>query len=275
MVEFKDREKAGDFESLKTRQRYLVTQANDLAKAFGNLTTFQHKILDYCFSFVSEKDSKDKVYSDSLSNLIRHLGLEDSGANYKRVAKDIRTLYNKTLIDLVSKDGNEITLTTLFSYVTISKNGKKGWGFRFKFSELLAPLVFQLEKNYYSFSLSELATFRSKYALILVKLWNANLHGMWGKHNELPVKIKGSLDEWELWLLGTDESGKIKHWTPGRLKQNALKPGLEKLEERYGDQIEFTLYTNKAKSANGSKKTTGFELVITPKTIKNDLDELN
>lgn len=33
--------------NLLSRQNYLVTQANDLAKSFGNLTTFEHKVLDY------------------------------------------------------------------------------------------------------------------------------------------------------------------------------------------------------------------------------------
>lgn len=40
--------------ALLSRQDYLVVQGNDLARAFGNLTSFQHKILDYCFSFVKK-----------------------------------------------------------------------------------------------------------------------------------------------------------------------------------------------------------------------------
>lgn len=40
--------------NLLSRQDYLIVQGNDLAKAFGNLTSFQHKILDYCFSFVKK-----------------------------------------------------------------------------------------------------------------------------------------------------------------------------------------------------------------------------
>ena len=38
------------FESLVTRKEYVVFQANDLAKAFGNLTTKQHRLLDFATS---------------------------------------------------------------------------------------------------------------------------------------------------------------------------------------------------------------------------------
>lgn len=42
------------FESLVSRQEYVVFQANDLAKAFGNLTTKQHRLLDFATSYVTK-----------------------------------------------------------------------------------------------------------------------------------------------------------------------------------------------------------------------------
>lgn len=45
-------------QALLKRQDYLVTQGNDLARAFGNLTSFEHKVLDYCFSWIWCKQSK-------------------------------------------------------------------------------------------------------------------------------------------------------------------------------------------------------------------------
>ena len=47
---------------LLDRQDYLVTQANDLARSLGNLSTFQHKVLDYCFSYVTANDNANTVY---------------------------------------------------------------------------------------------------------------------------------------------------------------------------------------------------------------------
>jgi len=42
---------------LLSRQDYLVVQGNDLAKSFGGLKSFEQRVLDYCFSYVT-RDSK-------------------------------------------------------------------------------------------------------------------------------------------------------------------------------------------------------------------------
>lgn len=65
--------------NLLSRQNYLVTQANDLARSFGNLTTFEHKVLDYCFSFVKAEDTSKHTYTVHMLDIIRHLGLNSSG----------------------------------------------------------------------------------------------------------------------------------------------------------------------------------------------------
>ena len=52
-IENKKAKKA--LENLLNRQNYLVTQANELARAFGNLKATEHKILDYCFSYIKKE----------------------------------------------------------------------------------------------------------------------------------------------------------------------------------------------------------------------------
>lgn len=52
MSDIKNKKMDTAMNDLLSRQDYLVTQANELARSFGNLKTFEHKILDYCFSFV-------------------------------------------------------------------------------------------------------------------------------------------------------------------------------------------------------------------------------
>lgn len=37
------------FNNLLDRQEYLVTQANELARSFGNLKMLEHKALDFAF----------------------------------------------------------------------------------------------------------------------------------------------------------------------------------------------------------------------------------
>lgn len=46
-------------DNLLDRQEYLVTQANELARSFGNLTFLEHKALDFCFSYIKKDDDVD------------------------------------------------------------------------------------------------------------------------------------------------------------------------------------------------------------------------
>ncbi|MEY4717337.1 replication initiation protein [Lacticaseibacillus paracasei] len=66
-------------QALLKRQDYLVTQGNDLARAFGNLTSFEHKVLDYCFSFVKSDSKLEEAFNVSTSDILHHLGLSFSG----------------------------------------------------------------------------------------------------------------------------------------------------------------------------------------------------
>lgn len=176
--------------NLLSRQNYLGTQANDLARSFGNLTTFEHKVLDYCFSFAKAEDTSEQTYTIRMLDIIRHLGLNASGKNYQRVGKAFRALNAKTAIYLrTHKNGmNGIVLTSLFDYIEIVEDGE----IEFQFSKKVAPFVFELKQNFYSFKLSELANVRSKYTLTLLKLWNANSRGKLKQ-----ATIKGSLAEWQ------------------------------------------------------------------------------
>lgn len=237
--------------NLLSRQNYLVTQANDLAKSFGNLTTFEHKVLDYCFSFVKAEDTQDQKYVVQMLDIIRHLGLNKSGKNYQRVGEAFRALNTKTAIYMRTyKNGkNGIIMTSLFDYIEIVEDGK----IEFQFSQKVAPYVFELKQNFYSFKLSELANVRSKYALTLLKLWNAN---SFGKLNQ--ATIKGSLMDWETWFLGTDEDGKPKKWSAGRFKQRVLTVSINELAKLY-PKTSFVITTQKE-----GRKVTGYQLDITP-----------
>lgn len=243
--------------NLLSRQNYLVTQANDLARSFGNLTTFEHKVLDYCFSFVKAEDTSKHTYTVHMLDIIRHLGLNSSGKNYQRVGEAFRALNTKTAIYLRTyKNGKSgIIMTSLFDYIEIIEDGK----IEFQFSKKVAPYVFELKQNFYSFKLSELSNVRSKYALTLLKLWNANSMGKLKK-----ATIKGSLEEWQSWFLGSDKDGEPKKWSAGRFRQRVLGVSIKELGELYPKTV-FYLTTEK----NG-RKVTGYRLDITP--VKTALD---
>lgn len=257
VVENKKIDKAID--GLLSREDYLVTQANELARSLGNLTGFQNKVLDYCFSFVKADDVRDKVYETRLLDIIHHLGLSASGASYKRAITAFKTLNERTAIYMRAKmsDGSDgILMTSLFDYIKVGKNGIV----EFRYSREVEPYVFQLRKNFFAFKLAELSAVRSKYTLILMKLWNANGFGNWKpQHNELPdAVLDGSLEEWESWFLGSDDEGNPKHWSAGRFKQNVLRVALKEIDRLYPN-VQYV-----PKEYKEGRKITGFRLEIHP-----------
>lgn len=253
---------------LLNRQDYLVTQANELARSFGNLKTFEHKVLDYCFSFVSKDDNRDKIYELNFYDLIRHLGLYKSGTNYARIAKAFKQLNQGTAIYLrtTKPDGRKgILMTHLFDYIEIIDDGK----ISFRFGQEVAPYIFHLKERFYSFKLSELSRVRSKYTITLLKLWNANAFGKWRNYNDpnsLPpsVTIQGSLEDWQSWFLGSNENGKPKKWPAGRFKQMVLNVATTEIAELYPNTL-ITLTTLK----NG-RKVAGYKLDI--HSVQTNLD---
>lgn len=249
------------FNDLIAREDYLVTQANILAKAFGNLSSLEHKILDFCFSFVQKTDTPDKVYKLEISSALKYLGRNASGRNYTQFMVAFRNLHKETSLAIpFERDGQRgIRLTSLFDYIDVLENGTV----EFRFSSYVAPMVFELKRNYYSFRLSELSLVKSKYTLSLLKLWNSHTYGVWRDYSNpqsLPpaAKITGTLEEWEGWLLGTDETGKPKRWAAGRFKQNALAKAISELERLY-PAVHIDLVTEMA-----HRRTVGFTVTFQP-----------
>jgi plasmid replication initiation protein len=232
---------SGALTKLLDRQDYLVTQANDLARSLGNLTTFEHKVLDYCFSYVQKDDDPSKVYHLSALEVIKHLGLNTSGDSYARVVAAFKGLNESTAIYMQTSkpDGRKgILMTSLFSHIEVIEDGEIEFGF----NQLVAPYVFQLKERFYSFRLSELSQVRSKYTLALMKLWNANALGKWSDRddpNSLPpaATIEGSLEDWESWFLGSDEKGNPIRWPAGRFKKDCLNVAVKELARLYPNSV--------------------------------------
>lgn len=233
---------------LLSREDYVVTQANDLAKAFGKLSAFQHKLLDFCFSYVSKDSKPGTVFKLDTLDVIRHFKLPNNGESYSKVVDMFRSLNVKTPLYLlqIDDDGNQVlVMTHLFSTIRIYRKGS----IDFTFSRDVEPYVFSLTKRYMSFHLSELSRVKSKYTLVLLKLWDSN--SMQG-HLQQAV-IKGTLDEWELWFLGKD-----RHWPAGRFKRDALNVALNELNKLYPTNV-FALNTIK-----DGVKVIGYQLNINP-----------
>lgn len=244
---------------LEKRDNYLIFQANNLARAFGNLTSFEHKVLDFAFSFVQKDDDKRKMYHSNIIDLIHYLGLNASGDSYKRVLNSFKALNTRTplYIPTVDEEGNRgVIMTTLFDHVGAYENGKV----EFRYSEDVQPYVFHLRKNFYAFSLKELARAKSKYTIIMLKLWNSNVSG-WHDYenpNDLPpnVTINGTVKEWEDWFLGKDENGETLKWSPGTFKHNVLLRVQKEIESLY-PKMQMEIITQKR-----GRKTVGYQVNI-------------
>ena len=219
--------------SLLSRQDYLVVQGNDLAKAFGNLSAFEHRVLDYCFSFVTKDSKPDEEYSVNAIDILHHLGSTASGRDYERVAKAFKALNEKTALYFrIEKNGvTGIRMTSLFGHIDFFQNGRV----TFSFSTESAPYVFDLRSNYYSFKLSELSRVKSKYSLIMLKLIEANQMG-----NQNPITIKGTLEDWQGWFLGAD-----RRWPAGRFMRDTINVAIDELYQKMG--LVFTVTTLKHK----------------------------
>lgn len=235
--------------NLLSRQEYLVVQANDLAKAFGNLKSFEHKLLDFCFSYVTLDNQADDMFETTPKEVLNHFGLVDSGENYKRIVEGFKKLNENTALYFLKNNGNSLVMSQLFQYIEIDK--KMGI-IKFQFSRVAAPYIFQLKSNFYSFKLRELSLVKSKYTLTLMKLWESNRYG-----NSVTATIEGSLEEFKLWFLGSEVvKEKGSQWTAARFKQQVLLVAMQEIEDKFpGVAIEYRLIKN-------GRKVIGYQIQI-------------
>ncbi|MFD3042780.1 replication initiation protein, partial [Streptococcus agalactiae] len=92
----------------------------------------------------------------------------------------------------------------------------------------------------------ELANVKGKYALILLKLWEAHRFG----DRKLTI-INGTLDEWQNWFLGEE-----KRIPAGRFMQNVLTRAVEEIEEKFPVQIVVDVLKR-------GRNVVGYEIEIT------------
>lgn len=242
------------YDELLARQDYLVVQSNDLAKAFGRLTSFEHRVLDFCFSYVHKDSKPSDVFVIDFISLLKHFGLGNSGKNYMAVASAFKSLSEKTPLRLpyIEPDGTRsIIFTNLFSYISLNEKGVA----KVKYSEIVAPHVFELKKNFYSFKLSELANVKGKYALIMLKQWQSHKYG-----NNKTTVINTDLKEWQEWFLGEN-----KEWTAGRFKKDVLEVAKAEIEKLFNVAITIA-------NIKRGRKVIGYEVEILDNRKETDAD---
>lgn len=226
------------------RGRYLVTQKNNLAKSFGKLNVFEHKLLDYCISFIRNKDDSTTRYETTTKHVLEYFQLELSGKNYIRTANAFRKLLEGTTLSIPRFEKGKlmgIELVNLFEKVYFGVNGTV----EFTFSSDLKADLFALKKDFYAFRLEELSKIKSKYALILLKLWGAKRY-----KNQYETILIGSVKEWQSWLLGDDRT-----LEPAIFKRDCLQKAVNELNKQEDMKVTATVLKN-------GRKVTGYEVVV-------------
>ena len=68
---------------LLARSNYLVVEANDLANdlanAFGRLSSFEQNMLDFSVSFIKKEDTGQETYETNILDILNHFGLPKNG----------------------------------------------------------------------------------------------------------------------------------------------------------------------------------------------------
>ena len=226
------------------RGRYLVTQKNNLAKSFGKLNVFEHKLLDYCISFIRNKDDSTTRYETTTKHVLEYFQLESSGKNYIRTANAFRKLLEGTTLSIPRFERGKlmgIELVNLFEKVYFGVNGTV----EFTFSPDLKADLFALKKDFYAFRLEELSKIKSKYALILLKLWGAKRY-----KNQYETVLIGSVKEWQSWLLGDDRT-----LEPAIFKRDCLQKAVNELNKQEDMKVTATVLKS-------GRKVTGYEVVV-------------
>lgn len=235
------RSKIVDFNNLLARQEYLVVQSNDLVKSFGNLKAFEHKILDFCVSYVQKESKATETFQTTISDILKHFTLNASGQNYMRVAKAFKKLNENTALYFAKqrKDGKKsIVMGQLFQKIEMVEDGR----IEFQFSDLAAPYIFELQQNFYTLKLRELT-------MIMLKLIEAKRFG-----DRNTIHIEGTVEEFKEWFLGKE---KAKNWTTARFTQQVLNVALKEIESK------IPLISSELGTMKYNRKVIGYQILVT------------
>lgn len=256
-----------------SREKYIVTQHNDFANAFGNLTSRQQDILDYLFSFVKKEDDPSTVYTTSIieiSTFLHKIKLTKNDINnyktpkkyrpskltYEGYYKDLDKITSTNIYISENSGTNIMSLTkqplfllTKFKFKKNKQNLTSG-DISFQFNPAFKNKIFNLTTNFYSIYLRTLLNIKTKYGKILLREYSSHNRA---KGDTTPVVIRQTLDEWNKIMRGDK-----KPLSPGVFKQSILQRACNDLE-KHGFKTSITRITGK----ENLRKAIGYEVTIT------------
>lgn len=249
-------------DKLISRDGYVSSQDNGISGSFADLTAFEHKMFDYCVSFIRRDSKVGEEYTLEILEVLKYFNLTEGGGNYKRVIGAIKKLkYTPLYLPKFKMRENE-NGEQEFCYDENNKRIPEGWFFTsvlgekvsvnfdgtitFNFSVQASPYLYQLRRDFYQLKMRDLRPIKGKYELILLKLWKARQNDQ----NRTKTTIKASLEEWQHWYIG-----KEKRVPSNVFKRDMLDKSRRQLEKDFNVTTEIKRLTN-------GRKLVGYEMII-------------
>lgn len=163
-------------------QNYVVSQSNEfLRKAIIPLSAQQLKIILLYISKIEPQDTwdRDRMYTISLTDIVNCLDIEMNGTNtadIKRVFDEIKAkpFWSPPTEEQKAKGIKEVQCT-IFRDVYRIETETHGQAFGVTFPEEIKDHLFELQKNFTSYSLTDITGMTSRYAIRLYGLLRSHL----------------------------------------------------------------------------------------------------
>lgn len=149
------------------KQTYFVVKANELIQQSRfTMTTQQSKMLLFLISKIKPFDTGEEIYSFPIKEFCEVCNIEeDNNRNFINAKKSLKGLADKS-VWVVQPNGDEILLRWL-DRVRLNRTTNC---FEVSFHRDMLPYLFDLQKKYTKYSLSNVLTMRSKYGIRLYEL---------------------------------------------------------------------------------------------------------
>jgi len=151
------------------KQSLIISKANQLSRSSNDLDLMETRVIEYCLSNVhfTENLSTDDIFKVDIDIMSNHFGLTRSNA-YRDLKQVAVSIMNKTIKIPNYWKPEDNVLTHWVSSVIYNDNTEK---LELRFSKDVIPYISgeSIKKNFTTYSLTDVASFRGFYC---VKLYN-------------------------------------------------------------------------------------------------------
>lgn len=230
----------------------MVFHAKVISYGLGGLGSLEQHIFDYLTSKIKFEDSEDCEYVVYLKNLVKYYG-KGGGTAYKRIKDTIKRLAQNTFC-IFDVQKEKTKFIPIFKELTVDDELSE---VHYVFNKDALEYLLKLDKDYYVIDLATLRKVRSKYALIILRIWTARM-GMSPR-----AIIGGDTTFWRIAFQG--KKALSDPMSISKLNQE-IRRAVKMLEKLFGNRYIFIL--DSRHNGNGHKGK-GFFIEIFGDTTEN------